>query len=582
MNDWYKGAAQALIKNLWLIIIVTVLAGVLALGKELLFPVPYTADTMLLVTGVERGSAEEGSSTTKMMPPPLNPKAYEMMLESSSVLGRVLDRLKKEGAYGKDTPPELLIFRGNLSVTVDIVDETSRPVSYSPLLRMTARAETAELAKKIVDVWAEVATTQAQQAAAMRVGPSASMLVGAKKKYESELQTAWEEMRKETGTWNLDVLKADLDANEVRMNTLMDNRANVDREHEAAKRKLEVLNGDFSKLLKDSQNKYSGESVELREKMKAEMSLANVEMLSTEMEQRLEMQVKLADDQGRIERQLKGDEESLVTIRKSLETEKPMLELGQAPSTDAYWIVGGANTKSLADLKEKVMVTQEMNPTYLELKKNENARLSDISQKKAELESIRAQADALNEQLVSLKAQYGQHKMTQGGIANDLNVSEKTYGLLGSEEEMSVFAVTRTTMLEVESSEAELTAIDRQMETLKKEQDELKQQIAEHTMAQMRLKSRTEIAKKIFDDVASEESLMSAANAIAKGEPGMDKPVGLNRITTETYATEDKGLVGRKGRVLLTTMLAFLLTCGLAYVKDDGMPRLHKWLVNLN
>jgi len=75
---------------------------------------------------------------------------------------------------------------------------------------------------------------------------------------------------------------------------------------------------------------------------------------------------------------------------------------------------------------------------------------------------------------------------------------------------------------------------------------------------------------------------MSAANAIAKGEPGMDKPVGLNRITTETYATEDKGLVGRKGRVLLTTMLAFLLTCGLAYVKDDGMPRLHKWLVNLN
>ena len=114
MNDWYKSAAQALIKNLWLIIIITVLAGALAVVKEMLFPVPYTADTMLLVTGVERGSAEEGSNTTRMVPPPLSPKAYEMMLESSSVLGRVLDRLKKEGAYGNATPPELQNFRVDL------------------------------------------------------------------------------------------------------------------------------------------------------------------------------------------------------------------------------------------------------------------------------------------------------------------------------------------------------------------------------------------------------------------------------------------------------------------------------------
>ena len=56
----------------------------------------------------------------------------------------------------------------------------------------------------------------------------------------------------------------------------------------------------------------------------------------------------------------------------------------------------------------------------------------------------------------------------------------------------------------------------------------------------------------------------------------------LFRSTTETYATEDKGMVGRKGRVLFTTLLAFLLTCGLAYVKDDGAPRLRRWLVSLD
>ncbi len=62
------------------------------------------------------------------------------------------------------------------------------------------------------------------------------------------------------------------------------------------------------------------------------------------------------------------------------------------------------------------------------------------------------------------------------------------------------------------------------------------------------------------------------------GEGQEDRPVGLNRMTSETYATEDRGLLGKKGRVLLVTLLAFMLSAAYAYLKHDGLPRFRAWM----
>ena len=721
MNDLYKSAAQTLIKNYRLILIVTVLAGALAVTKELAFPAAYKADTVLLVTG-----SEERGATTKLMPFPLNPKAYELLLQSTSVQGKVLDQLKKEGAFGTAEAPALPDFAANMDAVTDIVDETSRPVNYSPLVRLTVYGETAELATKIVDTWASVAQTLAQRAATVRLSAPAFILSHEKEEYKSTLEKAWEEMRKETSIWDLDVLKDDLKSRVAMINGYIEKRTGIERQLEVARAKLELVRGDITTTLRDSQTKYSGETVDLRGKLQAEMSQANLDLLESEMKSREEMingylekrtgierqlevaraklelvrgditkmlrdsqtkysdesvdlhgkmrvemshanldlmefelnkqqalLMRLSEEQGDKERMIKGLEEGLITTRKSLETEKPMLELGHAPSETAYWIVGGANAKSLSDLKEKVMVTQEMNPLYLELKKEEDSTLSSLSQKKAELEAVKVQIAALNERLVSgkdefsqhkaaqgiitddlqvadklhttlgageeitlfaierstllevkggevelesidsqveqlkvqlaaAKDQFSQHKATQGIISNNLDVADRLHTEFGTEEEMKVFTIERTTLLEVKGDEVELSAVDRQIEQLKREVEELQRQIAEHSQIQTRLKTQTEIAKSIFDDVTSAESYMSAALAVAQGENGKDKPVGLNRINTETYATEDKGLLGRKGRVLVTTLLALLLVCTFAYVKDDGGPRLRRWLVQLD
>ncbi len=577
MNDLYKSALHALVKNIWLIVVVTVLAGALATTKELLFPVPYQADTILLVTGVE-----ERGDTTKLMPSPLNPKAYETLLTGTSVLGKTLDRLKEDGVFGAAKPPKLRDFAADLEVKVDVVDETSRPLNYSPLVHIKAYAETAELAKKIVDTWADTATAQAQRTASMRVGAPAFMLAREKGEYESALESAWTEMSKETAVWDLDVLKADLQARVTVVNSFMEKRTGLQRQYEVAKTKLELIRGDITAMVKGSLGEYTDATAAQREKLKTEMSQANVELIDLEMNKKLALRMRLAEEQGDIERQLKGDEESLATIRKSLETEKPILELGRAPSETAYWIAGSANAKALTDLKDKLMVTQELNPVHLELKKSENEKLSEISKRKAEVESIKAQVAVLDGEITSLKDQYGQHKMSQAEITNNLTMSEQMRTTFGTDEEMSVFGLERGTMLEVKGLEVELAELDKQTETLKGEMEALKQQIAEHTMIQTRLRTRTDVAKKIFDDVSAAESFMTAAHGIALGESGQDKPVGLNRISAETYATEDRGLLGRKGRVLMTTVLAFLLTCAFAYIKDDGAPRLRKWLVTLD
>ena len=125
---------------------------------------------------------------------------------------------------------------------------------------------------------------------------------------------------------------------------------------------------------------------------------------------------------------------------------------------------------------------------------------------------------------------------------------------------------------------AELAETDRQIETAKAEIADLQRNLAEHTVEQIRLKTLESQATSIFNDIARTERQTLAALGVASGAEGQDRPVGLNRMTTETYATEDRGLLGKKGRVLLVTVLAFMLSAAYAYVRHDGLPRFRAWM----
>lgn len=573
-NEAYRSALRTLWRRAPWILGATALAALASVGKELLFPPQFAAEQMLMVSGLSAGG-----EAVALVPQPLSPKAYEYMLRSAAVLGRTIERLEKDGAFGEDAPPAIEDFSALLSVKTEIVDETSRPVNYSPLIRISARGETAEQAVAIVNTWADTATEVAQRASSVRLSAPALALTRHKEEYEKEVEAVWKLQAEEQALWNTDVLQRTLSNRVDMLNELEYNRNQGRRKLEIARKRLEEIAGDLGARLETQSGEYSAQADTLRTEMAKELGENNPENLAAEMKLQIEAVVALEQKQLELNRGMKGAEESLAALRKALESEPRLLELGRAPSEEAYWIAGADNPKALADLKGKVMVSQEPNAAYAELKALEHQTVALAAQKQAEFAAISAQLDAARERQDQLNALFAEHKMAQSRISTNLDIAEKIYSNLRTDEKAFLIKEERETMLEAKSLEAELAEMDRQIETANGEITELQRNLAEHTVAQVRLKTLESQAASIFNDIARTERQTLAALGVASGAEGReDRPVGLNRMTLETYATEDRGLLGKKGRVLLVTLLAFVLSAAYAYLKHDGLPRFRAWM----
>jgi len=92
-----------------------------------------------------------------------------------------------------------------------VLDETTRPVNYSPFLTLTATAKQPDLAKEYVDTWANVAIDTARRANELHVGAALKTLSTQQTSFEDQLNKVWQAQAKESSQWNLDVLKTQLD-----------------------------------------------------------------------------------------------------------------------------------------------------------------------------------------------------------------------------------------------------------------------------------------------------------------------------------------------------------------------------------
>ncbi len=573
-NEAYRSALRTLWRRAPWILGVSALAALAAVGKELLFPPQFAAEQMLMVSGLAAGG-----DAVALVPQPLSPKAYEYMLKSAAVLGRTIERLEKDGVYGEDAPPAIEDFSALLSVKTEIVDETSRPVNYSPLIRISARGKTAEQAVAIVNTWAGTATEVAQRASSVRLSAPALMLTRHKEEYEKEVEAVWKLQAEEQARWNTDVLQRTLTDRVGLLNELEYHRNEGLRKLESARKRLEQVAGELGARLEAQSTEYAGQADALRGEMARELAENNLDTLALQMGRELDLVHTLETQQLDLAREIKGMEERLATVRGALEKEPRLLELGRAPSETAWWISGAENPRALADLQGKVMVSQEVNAAHQELKKEENEGAAALAQKQAELAVIGGQLEAAKTRHEGLKALFAEHKMTQARLSNNLDIAEKLYSNLRTDEKAFLIQEERERTLEAKSLEVELAEIDRQIERAKAEVAVLQRDLAEHTVEQIRLKTLESQASSIFADIARTERQTLAALGVASGAEGQeDRPVGLNRMTLETYATEDRGLLGKKGRVLLVTLLAFMLSTAYAYLKHDGLPRFRAWM----
>ena len=573
-NEAYRSALRTLWRRAPWILGATALAALAAVGRELLFPPQFAAEQMLMVSGLAAGG-----EAVALVPQPLSPKAYEYMLKSAAVLGRTIERLEKEGAFGEDGPPAIEDFSALLSVKTEIVDETSRPVNYSPLIRISARGETAEQAVAVVNTWAETATEVAQRASSVTLSAPALMLTRHKEEYEKEVEAVWKLQAEEQALWNTDVLQRTLSNRVDLLNELEYTRNEGRRKLEIARKRLEEIAGDLTARLDTQSGQYAGEADTLRVEMARELGENNLDALALQMGRELDLVHSLETQQLDLTREMKGMEERLAKVREALEKEPLLLELGRAPSETAWWISGAENPKTLSELQGKVMVSQEVNTAHQELKTAENEATATLAQKQAELSVIGGQLETAKTRHEALKALFAEHKMTQARLSNNLDIAEKLYSNLRTDEKTFLIQEERERTLEAKSLEVELAETDRQIETAKAEVADLQRNLAEHTVAQTRLKTLESQAASIFNDIARTERQTLAALGVASGSEGQeDRPVGLNRMTLETYATEDRGLLGKKGRLLLVTLLAFMLSAAYAYLKHDGLPRFRAWM----
>ncbi len=573
MNDLYLRCLKALWRRAFYVVLIACLAGGGAVLKELLLPPGYSAEKLLVVTDINASG-----TTAELVPGAFNPKIYEQLVLSSSVLGEVLEELKTQKAFGENDPPALRDFRSMLEVEISLVDETTRPINYSPLIRLSVVAETAALAGAIVEAWSDKVMATASDAVTLRMTAETETLAKQTADQRTQLEEIWKAMEEENALWNLERLKQEMSTRIGLATEFYKEKTGIERSLQDAEEKLRMTREDLAQELEMERGAYKQEWDTLRDKLAQETAQWNLDVIGSEMDVQLELMNSLEKKRVDIERELMAVAKELESTQAVLESETPYLELAKAPSETAYWIVKGedATSKSLADLEGKVMVSQELNGVYWEAKKDEKALLKQQAGLEAQLESIKTQWAEATEKQQALEVTLSEHKAVQDQLDMEMHVSQQRYIKLATTKQLELKDEERSLLMSIASQNANLAIVAQQLDTVEKEREEYEALIAQHTTTQRRLQVQENIISALFDDLAKSNSFTAAAAMLASETAGDGiRAVGLNRLSKRTFAVVDNGLLGRKGRVLLTTILALFFTISLVLLCDVLVPVLH-------
>ncbi len=571
INPLVLQAAKVLWKQRYFILIIVFLATAIGVAREILIPSGYVASSFLLVT-----SPNIGGDTGELLPANLNPKAYENLLMSDNVLGEVLSALIANGVYKRLDAPSLERFRKQFEINIAEVDKTARPVNYSPLIQLTASGVTKDIAVKAVDEWANIAKIVAGDVAKTGLIAVGEALQNQSNQYELKLEQIWVDIEKEKSEWNLDVLERKIDVRVSLLNTLEEKRLSITRNVAIAQQKLLFIRDDVAKEALGELELYINNAKKLSTELEQEAGEWNTDIMEREMTALLtlmnDLRTKLTDA---VKKQA-AQEQRLESIRENIASEEPYLLLARAPDEAAYWIISETNSDEITprDISGQVMVSQQLNDVYWTSRREEQIILAELAGLAAEIESIELQYNDLYKTRDKLTLMLAQHKNTQDTLRLQINMEENRYSKLGQGEILALRSQERETMIELAGLEAELDATELHINLLGVELENLQATLAKHDIIQKRLKKQEEVAMLLYSDIRRSDSFSMAATALASAQDQFsNNTIGLNQITNNAHAIEDRGLLGRKGRVLILAMLSFMLTAGAVVFAEIGLPK---------
>ena len=127
-------------------------------------------------------------------------------------------------------------------------------------------------------------------------------------------------------------------------------------------------------------------------------------------------------------------------------------------------------------------------------------------------------------------------------------------------------------------AKAALQALQTRLEELQMEKQKLQQSLGTLLRSERELTAKAEAMQEVYIELASVYAFANLAAGLREGGPETQAlPTGLNRLSDEVYVREVNELFGTQTRILLLTLLAFLLAVALVVAEAltplFGRPR---------
>jgi hypothetical protein len=341
---------NALVRRRKFIIVLTLLLGFIG-GIRGVFWRQYQAQMVLLVTPLS-----VSGETTKVLPAVYPANVYSGLLMSPQVVATTLQRLIDQKHIEEEERPDLEDFMQYLRVRVETLDATTRPVTYSPLVRLETTQDTPELAEATVKIWSQVAMEFANEMLALSLEAASSTLETQTKDLQAQLDGVWKELSVEKSQYDIELMR-----------------------------------------------------------LRAESLIKLLDVVRTE--------------QFKVSRELLGFQENLASVRETLTGLQPYHVLARAPSEGAFFIgeVVTDEKRTLENLKDKVMVSQEINTVYWDTKAEEGKLLGLISANQAQQKELTTQVDSIVKEQRSLESAIGEHTIRQRDLETKETLAKVVY-----------------------------------------------------------------------------------------------------------------------------------------------------------
>lgn len=228
-----------------------ILCAAIALPVALLKPKTYESSATLLVApptfkdrfkpAVARDPKDQPETISDMMTKALPVEAYKAIALSSPIIEAVIQKVPLEDVGIRQLRERLYV------ELVQMGSRSPQGIMYTQTIFFHAEAHAAELAAKIAQTWAEIFKQQVDTVAETGIGETFSLLDTLHTDTKSELEKAELALAEHKKAWNLDLIKAQIEAKQKNITKFEDDLKLAEVDLAAADMKVKALDAELAK-----------------------------------------------------------------------------------------------------------------------------------------------------------------------------------------------------------------------------------------------------------------------------------------------------------------------------------------------